>query len=400
MRAAAAPLRHRDFRLLWAGQTVSGLGNHVRLVAIPFQLLALGASPLELGLAAAILSATALVFLLIGGAVADRVPRRRLILASDLVGGCAETAIAILAWAGALRIEHIYVLTAVLGTAAAFLQPAFNAIVADLVPEDVRQSGNALRMLSRSLARTLGPIVGGVAVTIGGPALAFAIDAGTFFASFGVLLLARPPRREPLPMAPLLRQVREGFAFTFATPWLWIGSLYFALANLAFGGQAAVMTPLLVRDVLHGDAAMFGAINTAYGFGVVLGGAALLGVRVTRTGIAMYSFELLAGLCVLAIGLLPVLPAVAALMAVMGVSLTASEIVWTTALQRHVPPAVLARVSSIDLLAGSVLVPLAPIVASLVVEAAGPAAAFIVAGTFASVLAFIALTSSPVRRLT
>ncbi len=399
MQRALAPLRHRDFRLLWAGQTVSGFGNHVRLVAIPFQMLALGASPIQLGVAAAILGASTVVFLLLGGAVADRVPRRRLILANDLVGGVAETAVAVLAVAGAVRIEHIYVLTAVLGTAAAFLQPAYNAIVADLVPEDIRQAGNAVRMLSRSLARTVGPIVGGLAVTVGGPALAFAIDGATFFVSFALLFLARPPRRDALPMAPLLRQVREGFAFTLATPWLWMGSLYFALSNLAFGGQATVMTPLLVRDVLHGDAAMFGAINTAYGLGVVLGGVVLIGIRVRRTGLAMYTFELLAGLCVLAIGLLPVLPAVAVLMTVMGVNLTASEIVWTTALQRLVPQAMLARVSSIDLLAGSVLVPLSPIVASLVVQAAGPAAAFIVAGGFASALALLALISSPVRRL-
>jgi MFS family permease len=400
MRAVLAPLRHRDFRLLWAGQTVSGLGNHIRVVAIPFQLLALGAGALELGIAAALLSGTTLVFLLLGGAVADRVPRRRLILANDLVGAGVVGALALLAATGRIRIEHVYVATTLLGAASAFLLPAYGAIIAELVPEDVRQSGNAVRLLGRSLARTAGPVVGGLAVAASGPALAFGIDAATFVLSFALLLLARPPRREPPPAAPLLAQVREGFAYTFATPWLWIGSATLALLNLTYGGQTSVMMPLLVADVMRGNAATFGTINSAYGVGIILASVALTGVRIRRTGVAMYGFELLAALSVLAIGLVPVLPAVVVLMAFMALNLTASEIVWTTAVQRLVPQSMLARVSSIDLLSGSVLVPVAPLVASALVEASGPANAFVIAGGFGSVIALLALLSSPVRRLT
>src|SRR2546430_12511321 len=128
------PLRHRDFRLLWTGQTVSSFGDNVQNVAMPFQLPALGATPLQLGIAVAIDTAASIAFLLLGGAIADRVPRRTLIIASDVVGGCVVGIMALLSATGQLRIEHIYLAAVALGAADAFLRPAYTAIIADLVP--------------------------------------------------------------------------------------------------------------------------------------------------------------------------------------------------------------------------------------------------------------------------
>ena len=119
------PLRHRDFRLLWTGQTVSSFGNHVQGIAMPFQLLALGASPLQLGIAVALDTLSSVAFLLVGGAVADRVARRTLILASDLVGGCVVATLAFLSATEQLRIEHVYLARIALGAADAFLRPAY-----------------------------------------------------------------------------------------------------------------------------------------------------------------------------------------------------------------------------------------------------------------------------------
>ena len=117
------PLRHRDFRLLWTGQTVSSFGNFIYTVAVPFQILALGGSPLQLGLGAAINTGTMLVFLLLGGAIVDRLPRRRIILASDFASGCVVSMVALLGSAGALRIEHLYVASAFFGMTSAFFCP-------------------------------------------------------------------------------------------------------------------------------------------------------------------------------------------------------------------------------------------------------------------------------------
>jgi MFS family permease len=394
-----APLRHRDFRLLWTGQTVSSFGNAVRSVALPFQLLALGASPLELGIAVAINTATSVAFLLLGGAVADRFPRRALILASDLLGGCVVAVIALLSAAGQLRIEHVYVAAVGLGAADAFQSPAYSAIIADLVPASILRAGNAARLLGRSLARIVGPTVGGLVVALAGPAPAFAIDALTFLFSFATLLLANPPRRANAPRTSILGEIRQGFAYVFSVPWLWTTNLYFMLVNVAYAGQSGVMTPLLVRDELGGGAEMYGTITAAYGVGTIVASVVVAQLVLRRPGRPMFAFEVLAGLAVLAIGLTPFLPAVVVLMALIGVGLSSSTVIWQALLQRHVPERMLGRVSSIDLLGNSVINPIAPLAAAALAGSIGPANTFVVAGSYAVAFASVGLIVSPLLRI-
>ena len=393
------PLRHRDFRLLWTGQTVSSFGNAVRSVALPFQLLALGASPLQLGVAVGINTATSVAFLLLGGAVADRFPRRVLILASDLLGGCVVAVIALLSAAGQLRVEHVYIAAVGLGAADAFQSPAYSAIIADLVPANILRGGNAARLLGRSLARIVGPTVGGLVVALAGPAPAFGIDALTFLFSFATLLLANPPRRAITAQASILREIRQGFAYVFSLPWLWTTNLYFMLVNVAYAGQSGVMTPLLVRDDLGGGAEMYGTITAAYGVGTIVASFVVAQLILRHPGRPMFAFELLAGLSVLAIGLVPTLPAVVALMALVGVGLSSSTVIWQAMLQRHVPERMLGRVSSIDLLGNSVINPIAPIAAAALVGSIGPAGTFVVAGAYAIAFALVGLVASPLLRI-
>jgi DHA3 family tetracycline resistance protein-like MFS transporter len=393
------PLRHRDFRLLWTGQTVSSFGNNVQSVALPFQLLILGASPLQLGIAVAIGTVTSVAFLLLGGAIADRVPRRTLIIASDLVGGCVVALMALLSSASLLRIEHVYVATVALGAADAFLRPAYNAIIADLVPGDILRASNAARLLGRSLARIAGPTAGGLAVVLGGPALAFAINALTFFFSLGTLMLANPARRVLIASTSLVRDIREGFGYVFSVRWLWTTTLYFMVVNVAYAGQSGVMTPLLVRDVLHGNAETFGVIMSAYGVGTILASVVIAQLSIRRPGRLMFAFELLAGVAALAIGLVPLLPATAVFIALTGVGLASSTVIWEALLQRHVPERMLGRVSSIDLLGNSLINPIAPIAAAALVGSIGPSSTFVVAGGYAVVLASIGLIVSPLRHI-
>ncbi len=393
------PLRHRDFRLLWTGQTVSSFGNHVQSIAMPFQLLALGASPLQLGIAVALDTLSSVVFLLVGGAVADRVARRTLIIASDLLGGCVVAVVAFLSATNQLRIEHVYVARVALGAADAFLRPAYTAIIADIVPTDVLRAGNAARLLGRSVARIAGPAVGGVAVALGGPALAFGINALTFVFSIGTLLLASPARRAVASSVSLLRDIREGFSYVFSVGWLWTTTLYFMAVNFAYAGQPGVLTPLLVRDVLAGDAETFGAIMSAYGVGSILASVVVAQLAIRRPGRVLFAFELLAGVAVLAIGLLPTSLPVVVSMAIMGMGLSSSTVIWEALLQRHVPERMLGRVASIDLLGNSLINPMAPIAAAALVGSIGPASTFVAAAAYAMVLASIGLVASPLRRI-
>ena len=396
--AVLAPLRHRDFRLLWIGQTVSGFGNGVSNIAVPFQLIALGATPLQIGFALGIETATSVAFLLVGGAVADRVSRRALILASDLLGAFVAAALALVSGGGLLRIEHVYLAAAGLGAADAFLSPAYNAIIADLVPAEVLRAGNAARLLGRSLARIVGPTVGGLVVALASPAAAFGVDAVTFGFSFAVLLLARPAIRAATATSSLMRDIRSGFGYVFSVPWLWTAILYFMLVNVAYAG-AGVMTPFLVLRTLGGDARMYGVVSAAVGVGTIAASIGIAQVVTRRPGRLLFAFEALAAACTLVIGLLPVFPVVLAAMALTGLALASSTVIWQALLQRHVPERMLGRVSSIDLLGNSVINPIAPLAAAALIDAVGPPATFAIAGGYALALVGIGLLASPLRAM-
>lgn len=381
------------------GQTVSSFGNSISNVAVPFQLLALGASALQLGSAIALETASRVAFLLLAGAIADRFQRRTLILASDAIGGVVIAILALLSASATLRIEHVYVAAVALGAAQAFLAPAYGAIIGDLVPSDVLRAGNAARLLSRSAARILGPTVGGLVVAFMSPAAAFLIDALTFAFSFGTLLLAHPDRRPSAVSRSLVSDIREGFGYLFSSRWLWTTTIYFMLVNVAYAGQSGVMTPILVRDTLSGDARIFGLIMSGYGVGTIVASIGVAQLATRRPGRAMFAFEILAAISVIAIGLIPTLPVVFISIALMGVGLSSSTVIWQSLIQRHVPAGVLGRVTSIDLLGNSVINPLAPVIAAALITTVGPPTTWLVVGIYALALVTITVFVSPLREM-
>jgi MFS family permease len=393
------PLRHRDFRLLLSGQTISNFGNTFWLVALPFQLIALGATPLQLGVAVTIAGLSSIAFLLLGGVIADRVSRRQIILTSDVVGAVVTTGVALLAATGALRVEHLYVAGLLLGATFAFLFPAYTAVVAELVPSDLLTEANAARQLALATARTAGPIAAGVVVAYAGTPQAFAIDALTFVFSFLTYRIASPTASPMSAPEPILRQVRDGIAFVASTRWLWMALLAFTFINLSYGGQIGVMTPLLVRDDLRAGAATFGFVTAAFGVGRIVGGVVLPQLPITRPGVAMYVFEVVAGVSCLLIGLVVWLPATLVGMAVMGYALSSSDTLFNAVIQRNVPQPLLGRVTSINFLVGSLFIPLSPLAAAAIIDLGGAAMSFIVAGIWAAGIALVLLFISPVREL-
>ena len=393
------PLRHRNFRLLWIGQTISILGNFIYGVALPFQILALGGSALQLGLGASIASVTMLLSLLVAGALVDRVPRRRVLLVSDFASGLVMTVVAGLGLTGALVIEHLYVAAAFFGVAFAFVGPAITAIIPELIPQDVLVPGNAMRGLSRQIAQVSGPVIGGAIVALAGPPIAFAFNAVTFFLSFVAVLLVRPGQREPQVVLPFLREIREGLAFTFSVPWLWITIFLWAFINMAESGPFVVALPLLVRDVLLGDARVYGAIVAAMGLGEIIGTFTISQLHVRRTGLAIYGWAVLSALTYVVLGLLPILPVILVLSAIRGLSFVGFGVLWETALQRHVPRELLGRVASIDWFGGVLMGPIAPVVFAAIVESVGPASSFLIGGLASLALLLPALAVRSIREM-
>ncbi|HEY8830187.1 MAG TPA: MFS transporter [Candidatus Limnocylindria bacterium] len=393
------PLRHRDFRLLWVGQGVSTFGNFVHSVALPFQFFALGATAVQLGTGFALLTAVQLVLLLFGGAIVDRVPRRRVILVSDLLSGIVVTAVGLLSVSGALRIELLYVELAFFGAAAAFFMPAIGAIVPELVPGEILTQGNALRGFSRQFARVAGPAIGGFLVVTAGPGWAFLFDGLTFFVSFAALLATHPPVTEPKERKHIVREIRDGLAFTFSVPWLWITIAIYALYNTAFSGPISVGMPIFIRDVLRADARLFGLSIAAVGVGEFVGGLFVAQARMKRIGIAMYAYSILGGVAITAIGLWPAVPTLFAFAAVTGFCLAGFGTLWETAVQRNVPRELLGRVGSVDWFGSFLLGPIAPVVAGVVIQEAGTMPLFVGAGIMATALGCLGLLVPSIRSL-
>ncbi len=379
------PLRHRDFRLLWMGQSVSNFGNSLYGVALPFQILALGGSPVQLGTGFAIFSGAQLLVVLLGGAIVDRLPRRSVILTSDLVSGLVVGAIAILGATRSLQIPHLYVASAFFGVAFSFYMPAMTAIMPELVPKDVLVAGNALRSLSAQGARVVGPLIGGVIVAAAGPPIAFALDAGTFIFSFFVFLLAHPPRHGPPAPRPLLSQVRDGVAYTFSVTWVWTTIIGFAITNAMYFAAFAVALPLLVLRVLHGTAATFGLIGAAGGVGSIAGALFVGNLRIRRVGRAMYIGNALIGASLIAYGVAPYLPLVLFGSFAFAATLVGANTLWESMLQKHVPGELIGRVSSVDNFGSFLIGPVAPIVAAAVIERSSPSAIFVVGGAISIV---------------
>src|SRR5579859_1874492 len=227
-------LRHRDFALLWSGQTVSLVGNGVFTVALPLEVLRLTGSPVQLALIVAARTVPAVLLLLLGGTVVDRMSRRLVMLASDSVCGACVGAVAILIAAGAAGLWELAVLSAVFGVANAFFKPASTAITPDILPPELLVPASSLSSLSQSLAQyLLGPLAGGLIVAATGTAWAFGHDAVSFAVSAGCLAVMRPTPRPAGPGSPLREGIAEGLRYCRSQPWLWWSMIALGIGNLA-----------------------------------------------------------------------------------------------------------------------------------------------------------------------
>ena len=397
--AVLRPLRHRDFALLWSGQAFSMLGNFVNQIALPWQVLQLTGSAVQMGIVIAISIASNVAFLLFGGAIVDRVPRRRVLLISDFTDGVTFSAIAVLSATAALRVEHLYLAAAVGGAMGAFFNPAMTAILPELVPQDVLVAGNALRGLSRQGARVFGPLLGGVLVATAGTPAAFAFDALTFFVSFAALVAMRSVASPARVRSGIFREMREGIAFVFSLPWIWVTIAIFGVLNTFIVGSFSVGLPVLLKQVLRVDAATFGSVFASQGVGEAAGGLLLGQFRTRHSGVLMYAFAAIGGLALVGFGLATFVPPLLVAGALWGLSFVGFAVLWDTALQKHVPRELLGRVSSVDWFGSLILAPVGPLVAGGLVASLGPGPVFVASGLVTLAASLLAMLVPSIRRL-
>jgi MFS family permease len=393
-------LRIRDFALLWVGMSVSLVGDGVYFVALAWQVYDLSGSPTALSIVGVAWTLPLALFVLLGGVVTDRVERRWVMIAADLVRAFAVAVIGVLSVTGVVELWHLVVMAAVFGTGEAFFGPAFSSIVPQIVPRELLLQANALDQFVRPLGfMLLGPALGGWIVATLGPGEAFLLDALTFVVSALALAFLHPrplaPREGP---SSLLRDLREGFTFVRSRPWLWATLVAAAIFLLAYWGPIDVLVPYRVRNELGGGADDYGLILAFGGLGSIA--AALLVGRRGLPGRELtfaYFAWALGSLALVGLGVGTAVWQLMGFMFVESALFTAGIVVWGTLMQTHVPGALLGRVSSLDWFVSTSLVPISFALTGPVSGALGVQTTLVLAGVVACSVTLLFLSVPGVR---
>ena len=398
MRRSPGPLREREFRLLFLGRTISVAGTALAPIALAFAVLELTDSLTALGLVLAARTVPQLVFLLLGGVWADRLPRHKVMVGSNLTSGAAQAVVALLLLTGTAELWQLVALQLVAGASSAFFFPASSGIVPQTVPRQLLQPANALLRLSLNSTQIAGAAAGGILVATVGSGWALAFDALTYLAAAAVLGLMRIPPTARVHATNVLADLREGWQEFSSRTWLWAIVIGFGFLNATHQGSSNVLGPAIARDEL-GGAAAWGLILAGQAAGLVLGGLVLLRFRPRRpllTGCAAVAL-MVPGLLLLALHA-PV-PVIVAAYVLAGVGIELFGVLWDLSLQEHVPQEKLSRVYSYDALGSFVLIPIGLAAAGPIAAAVGREATLVGAAAIVLLVTLAMVSIRDVQRL-
>lgn len=386
-----------DFRLLAAGQALSWLGNGFQTVALAVAVLQAGGGPGDLGLVMASSVLAMLAGTLFGGVWADRLQPQRVMVLSDGVRFLAVSTMAVLFGTGSASLPALCALVALSAGAGSFFSPAMAALKPMVAPAGRRQSANATLGLLQTSCSVVGPALGGLVVAAFGAPVGFAVNAASFVASMVTVLRIRA-RAERAPRRGMLTELGDGWREIRSRDWLLWGVLAATVYHVANGVVLVLVQVVAIRDL--GGAGAAGVIAAAEGLGGVLGAGVALRLRFARPLRAGWLALVLMSVWVLSYVWPAALPAVIA-GAILGYGgLSFFSVAWDTAIQDHVPHAVLARVTSWDTLTSFLGMPLGSALAGPLSHAFGidPVLVCCAGGLLAASLAPLGAAGS--RRLT
>ncbi len=390
--------RERNFRLLFIGQTTSALGNTLVPVALSFGVLDLTGSASQLGLVLGAQSAALVIFILLGGAIADRVPRRALMLFADSLRGCSQAAIGILFLVGHVSIVPIVALGAVVGVGEALFQPAATGLLPAIVKSEHLQQANGLQQTANAIAGIAGPAVAGILVVSVGPGWAIIGDSASFFVSVGLLaaLSVRDIARAESPG--LIGQLREGWTDFWTRKWFRTIVFCSSAFNFLYAGYV-VLGPVMSR-LHYGGAGAWAIVATVGAIGSSVTG--LIGLRLSPRHPLRTATLFLGAACLAPLALSALLPlwAVAVASALVGGSLILFNTLWQTSVQRHIPEHLISRASSYDYFGSLVAFPIGLAIAGPLSAAFGPQPVLLCIGVLVLAVVVLALLSPSVRNLT
>ena len=348
-------LQERDFRLLFAGTTITTIGDRLASIALAFAVLDM-ASATALGIVFAVRQGVQALVVVGGGVLSDRIPRNLVLVGASLVQGTAQAATAACVLSGTGGVGAIVALQAVYGIGLGLVLPAEVGLVPQTVSPARLQQANALQGLSRNMIGVLGPAVGGVVVVASSPGIALAIDAVSFLVCADLLRRIRVAPRDIAGTHGFVDELREGWREFTSRTWLWASVLLFGLGNLAFAGWI-VLGPA-VADERLGGAGPWAVILTAGGVGAVIGGILAIRIRPRRPLVVCVLAATLISLQTLALALSAPTALIAAASFVGGIGIAVHLTLWFTVFQQQVPEHAQSRVASYDTLGSFILMPI------------------------------------------
>jgi MFS family permease len=382
----------RNFRLLFAGRAISYVGTYLAPIAVAFAILDLGASATAVGLSFAAWTLAQVLTLAIGGVVGDRLPRRMVMIASDVCSTAVRVAMGVLLVTGNAHVWELIALQACGGAAVAFYNPTFYGLVREIVPTQQLQQANSYLAIARYAAFPLGAATGGAIVASVGAGTALLFDGGTYALS---ALLLSFVRVESIARAGagVLHELREGWSAFVEHQWVWVLCLWIALYFLITYAPFFVLGPYIAKHSL-GGAGAWAAIVTGEGIGALLGG--LVGLRVQPRHpwrVVCPVFALSAVQSLLLAAHAHVVP-IAAGALVAGFSFSYGSVMFETGIQRAIAPHLLGRVSAYTWMAAMTFLPLGYATAGWIGDVVGMSA-YLVTGAVWIVVATCALMFVP-----
>ena len=393
-------LKHRDFRFLWAGQTISQIGDAAFVVALGWRAFTLTGKASSLGVVLMVEALGLVTTLLVGGVLADRYSRKLLLVGSDVARSVVIAALAVVDATGHLHFGVLIALVALHGLGSGLFQPAFGGILPLLVEEPSLGSANALIGVSRQIAFVIGPGIAGAVYGLAGSSAVFAADAASFLASAAFLLQARPRAYERGPAEGLRRELAAGFRYVARVPWLWITISTFSLVLMVGYAAFQVLLPKLVEQEWDGGVGAYGLLFTLQGAGMIVGSVVLAQWSPVRRRVRLiYLLFIVNNVFGVLIGLSPWYETAAALQIGRGFCVGFGITLWDTMVMQLVPQHMLSRVISMDWFGSIGLLPAGLGLWALLSDVAAPGT--LIASGFAACTVFFAaaLCDPRVRRV-
>ncbi|MFD8087471.1 MFS transporter [Kitasatospora sp. NPDC059722] len=389
----------RNFRIQTAATVVSGLGNAGAPIATAFAVLGDGGSGTEVGYVTAARLLPTVLLLVIGGALADRLPRHHVMVAANLFSGLSQAVLAALVLNGHTQLWQLLVLSAAGGAGFALYAPAAEGMILQSVPPDHAARAFSVFRMGQNASQIGGAALGGVLTAAVGPGWVLGLDAVCFLVAAALRFFLEAEAAPAASDTTMLSELRDGWREFASRRWLWVVVLQFSVLVACVGAVESVYGPVVAEERL-GGAADWGLAMAAYGVGLVVTGLLMVRWQPRRILLVGNWGVFLFGVPALALALAAPLPVLIAAMFLSGVGVTVFGVNWMVALQQEIPAEMFSRVCAYDHLGSLSLAPLGIALAGPVSNALGISGALWACAVICTLLSAAVLLEPQIRRLT